>query len=173
LAQHLFYDPAQFESSAAPSGYRPASLQLTPSINPSASPFNQPPTRVGCLSPALPSNHNFQPFIDCQTLQQTFRFISSLRLQPSVRSNLPAGLRLASPANLPVPPSSRPATVAACRSSSHALQPPSSLRLPSIFRLSLPANLFDLRLPVDLPALLPNLTSDSRRGLHLLALPSS
>lgn len=37
------------------------------------------------------------------------------------------------------------------------------MRLPSIFRLNLPADLFDLRLLVDLPALLPNLTSDSRR----------
>jgi len=88
---------------------------------------------------------------------------SSLRLQPTVQPNLPAGLRLASTANLPVPLSSRPATVAACRTSSHALQSPSSLRLPPIFRLNLPANLFDLRLLVNLPALLPNLTSDSRR----------
>jgi len=98
---------------------------------------------------------------------------SSLRLQPTFRPNLPAGFRLASPANFPVPLSSRPATVAACRSSSHALQSPSSLRLPSIFRLNLPANLIDLRLLVDLPALPTNLTSDSRRRSHPLALPSS
>jgi len=89
--------------------------------------------------------------------------MSSLRLQPTFRPNLPASLRLASPANVPAPLSSRPATVAACRTSSHAFQSPSSLRLPSIFRLNLPANLFDSRLLVDLPALLPNLTSDSRR----------
>jgi len=98
---------------------------------------------------------------------------SSLRLQPTFRPNLPAGFRLASPANFPVPPSSRPATVAACRSSSRALQSPSSLRLPSIFRLNLPANLIDSRLLVDLPALPTNLTSDSRRRSHPLALPSS
>jgi len=164
---------SQFESSAASSGYRPVYLQLAPSTNPSASPSNQPPTCVGCPSPALPSSHNLQPFIDCQILQQTFRSISSLRLQLSFRSNLPADLRLASPTNLPVPLSSRPATVAACRTSSHALQSSSSLRLPSIFRLNLPVSLFDLRLVVDLPALPLNLTSDSRRRSHLLALPSS
>jgi len=96
-----------------------------------------------------------------------------LRLRASFRSSLPASLRLASPTSSPAPPSSRPATVAACRSSSHALQSPFSLRLPSIFRLSLPANLYDLRLLVDLSALLPNLTSDSRQRSHLLALPSN
>jgi len=164
---------SQFESPAKLSGYRPINLRFAPSINLSASPSNQPPTCVGCVSPALPSNLNFQSFIDCQILQQTFRLISSLRLQPSVRSNLPASFRLASPANFPVPLSSRPATVAACRTSSHALQSPSSLRFPSIFRLNLPANRFDSRLLVDLPALLPNLTSDSRRRSHLLALPSN
>jgi len=154
---------SQFESSAASSGYRPANLRFAPAIHLSASPSNRPPTRVGCLSPALPSNHNLQPFIDCQILQQIFRSISSLRLQLSFRSNRSAALRLASPASLPVPPSCRPATVAACRFSSHALRPPSSLRLPSIFRLNLPVSLFDLRLLVDLPALPTNPTSDSRR----------
>jgi len=153
---------SQFESLAVSSGYRLANLRFAPAINPSASPSNRPPTRVGCLSPALPSNLNLEPFIDCQILQQVFRSISSLRLQLTFRPNLPAALRLPSPASLPVPPSSRPATVAACRSSSHALQSSSSLRLLSIFRLNLPVSLFDLRHVVDLPALPTNPTSDSR-----------
>jgi len=106
---------------------------------------------------------NIQPSIDCQILQQIFQSISSLRLQPTFRSSLSIHLRLASPINLPAPPSYRPATVAACRSFSNALRSTSSLRLQPIFQLSLPASLFDLRLLANLSALPSNLTSDSHR----------
>jgi len=137
---------SQFESSAKFSGYRPIHLQLALLTNLTASPSNRSPTCVFNLSPALPSSLNFKPFTDCQILQQIFRSISSSRLRPSFRSNLRASLWLAPLANSSVPLSSRPATVATCRSSSHALQSSSSLRLPSIIRLNLPVSLFDLRL---------------------------
>jgi hypothetical protein len=64
-----------------------------------------------CLPTQLPT------LIGCQILRSTFRSVSSLRLQPLFQLSLPVNLRLASPINLPVPPSHRPATCAACRSS--------------------------------------------------------
>jgi len=112
-----------------------------------------------CLPTQLPT------LIGCQIVRPAFRSISSFRLRSLFRPNLPVDPRLASPINLPAPPSYRPATCAACRSSSHAFQPTSSFRLQSVFQLDLPANLYDLRLLVNLPALPSNLTSDSHRSL--------
>jgi len=98
---------SQFGFSAASSGYRPANLRFAPAINPSASPSNQPPTCVGCLSPALPSNLNFQSFIDCQILQQVFRSI--FQLAPST--------------NRPTQPSRRPSTCVYSQPSGSAFVP--------------------------------------------------
>jgi hypothetical protein len=164
---------SQFESSTASSGYRPASLQLAPSIDLSASPSNQPPTCVVCLSPAMPSNRNFQSFIDCQILQQVVRSI--FQLAPSTN-------RLTQPSRQPLTcVSSQPsgsAFVSACnRRRLPNLQPCPPIAFQLALSVDLPAQPssqpVDLRLLVDLPALLPNLTSDSRRRSYLLALPSN
>jgi len=80
---------------------------------------------------------------------------------------LTRAFRLASPANFPAPPSYRPATVIACRSSSLPSDRTSSLRLPPIFRLSLPVR-FQLAPSANVSALPSNLTSDSHRLLHPL-----
>jgi len=102
--------------------------------------------------PALPSNSTSNSH---RLSDPSANLPTGLQLSPSTifRPNLPVDPRLASPINLPAPPSYRPATCAACRSSGHAFQPTSSLRLRSIFQLDLPANLIDLRLLVNLPAL--------------------
>ncbi len=89
--------------------------------------------------------------IGCQILWLALRSVSSLRLEPTLRLNLPAYLRLASPINLPALPLHRPATFAACRSSGHAFRLTSSFRLRSIFQLNLPIDL-DSR-PINLPVL--------------------
>jgi len=87
-------------------GDQPSSLafQLT-------SDFHRRSIFLRCLPTQLPT------LIGCQILRSAFRSISGLRLQLIFRLNLPVNLRLASPINLPVPPSHRPATCAACRSS--------------------------------------------------------
>jgi len=65
-----------------------------------------------CLPTQLPT------LVDRQILRLAFRSTSNLRWRPTFLARLPANLRLASPANLPAQPSHRPATCAACRSSS-------------------------------------------------------
>jgi len=108
----------QFLIGVASSDYRSANLQFAPAFNRSASPSDRPSDlrRRSNLQLCLPT----QPptLIDCQTLRPAFQSISGLRFQPIFQPSFPANLRLASPTNLPAPPSNRPATVATCRSSS-------------------------------------------------------
>jgi hypothetical protein len=156
----------------ASSGYRPVDLQFAPAINPSAS-LSSSITDLHRRSatPALPSNSTS----DSHRLSDPSASLPiNLQLAPSANlpaqpSSQPFDLRLV--VNLPGPPLHRPATVAACRSSSHAFRSTSSFRLRPIFRLNLPVNL-RLASPVSLPALPSNLTSDSHRLLCPLALLS-
>jgi len=140
------------KSAAAFSGYRQANLRFAPAINFPASPSDQPPTCVGDLSPALPSNSTTDPHrpSDPSTCLQ---IALQLALATNLPACLPASLRLASSANFPAQPLHRPATCAACRSSglpsdsspacafnsssSSTFQPTSSLRLRSAFRFRL------------------------------------
>jgi hypothetical protein len=121
----------------------------------------------------MPSNRNFQSFIDCQILQQVIRFI--FQLAPSTN-------RLTQPSRQPLTcvssQPSGPAFVSACnRRRLPNLQPCPPIAFQLALSVDLPAQPssqpVDLRLLVDLPALLPNLTSDSRRRSYLLALPSN
>ena len=164
-----FLRNSQFVIGVAFSGYRSANLRFAPAINLSASPSDQPATRVACQSPALPSNSTsdshrlsdssvgssdqspacaFNPPSD-----PTFRptFDSRLRIQPSGSAFRP-DLRLVAACRSSSLPSDRPPACAFGRSSGSAFL--------SDFQLAPSANL---------PALPSNLTSDSHRLLHPLA----
>jgi len=99
-----------------PSVSLPIRLQLALSTSLPAQPSSQPSTRVS----DQPSSSAFASTCDLRRLpilRPTFRLLSSLRLRPILSQTLQPIFRLTSPINLPVPPSYRPATCAACRSS--------------------------------------------------------
>jgi len=121
----------------------PIRLQLAPSTSLPAQPSSQPSTRVS----DQPSSSAFASTCDLRRLpilRPTFRLTSSLRLRPILSQTLQPIFRLTSPINLPVPPLHRPATCAACRSSSLpsnrlpacAFHQPSSLTYKPNLRLS-------------------------------------
>jgi len=114
----------QFLIGVAPSDYCPSSsgLHRRPAVQPRLPicPQLAPPADFRLCLPTQPPT-----LIVRQLLWPALQSISSLRLPPTFLPSLPANLRLASPINLPAPPSNRPATVATCRSSSlPSNQPP-------------------------------------------------
>jgi hypothetical protein len=118
---HLFALPSNSTSDSHrmsdPSVNLPIRLQLAPSTSLPAQPSSQPLTRVS----DQPFGSAFVSACDSRRLpilRPTFQPTSSLRLRSVFSQTFRPIFRLASPINRPVPPSYRPATCAACRSSS-------------------------------------------------------
>jgi hypothetical protein len=171
LWRFILEELAVSKSAAASSGYRLANPRFAPAICLSASPSDRPPTCVGDLSPALPSNSTTDPHrpSDPSTCPQ----ISP----PTCVGDQPSGLPSSQPSTCVSGQLSGPAFAPTCDLRrlpilQPAFRPISSLRLQPIFRTNLPAD-FQLAPWSNLPVPPSNLTSDSHRPPIPSALLSS